>query len=174
MVFKMIKIITSSKFRWAMVIFWLIFIFSMSHLDVAKSWLLTGRVMVAIENTALNSEIKTDEMTKSEEIQYYSKSEQNMILLRKTAHVLEFLGLSISLAYALITNFKVNKAFIIAFVLSLIYAIFDEAHQLLVPGRRANLMDVGIDTVGILLGLIIFKSLHYWITAKKGKFIYEN
>ncbi len=43
----------------------------------------------------------------------------------------------------------------IAFSFSFLYAVGDEIHQYFVPKRYANVMDVGIDTVGILLALVI-------------------
>ncbi|MGM0653228.1 MAG: VanZ family protein [Bacillota bacterium] len=46
-----------------------------------------------------------------------------------------------------------------AFIVSLIYAVSDEIHQLFVPGRQASIADVGIDTAGILLGLLLVKAL---------------
>lgn len=46
-----------------------------------------------------------------------------------------------------------------AFILGFIYAVTDELHQLFVPGRQAAITDVGIDTAGILLGLLLVKGL---------------
>lgn len=50
--------------------------------------------------------------------------------------------------------------FPLAFVIALLYAIFDEWHQSLVPNREARLLDVGIDMVGMVtaLGLIWWRS----------------
>ena len=46
-----------------------------------------------------------------------------------------------------------------AFIFGFIYAVSDEIHQLFVPGRQASIADVGIDTAGILLGLLLVKVL---------------
>jgi VanZ family protein len=39
--------------------------------------------------------------------------------------------------------------------LSLLYAFSDETHQLFVPGREGKLTDVGIDAIGIAIGVIV-------------------
>ncbi len=172
----MLKIIKSKPFRWALVVFWLIFIFTMSHLDVAKSWMLTGRVMVAIEKNTVGTEVNTGGMTENEEISYYSKSENErvMILLRKTAHVIEFMGLSMSLIYALMRTHLVSKSMLLSFLISVGYAAFDEAHQLLISGRTANIRDVGIDSIGVVLGIILVRIILEVLSKRKGTLAYEN
>lgn len=42
----------------------------------------------------------------------------------------------------------------LALGLSILYAITDEIHQSIVPGRALRVFDVGIDTLGSLLGLL--------------------
>lgn len=71
-------------------------------------------------------------------------------------------------AYALLT-FLWLKSFagaesknnIFAFSLTLaglvFFAISDEIHQSFVPGRTASFMDIGLDLIGIVLGLWAFK-----------------
>ena len=49
-----------------------------------------------------------------------------------------------------------------AFVLSLLYAISDEFHQTLVPGRAGALTDVGFDALGALLAL----GLVWWFSRE--------
>lgn len=40
--------------------------------------------------------------------------------------------------------------------LAFAYALLDETHQLFVPGRTFQLSDLGLDGLGIVLGLLIF------------------
>jgi len=73
-------------------------------------------------------------------------------------------------AYALLT-FLWLKSFagtesknnIIVFFLILsglvLFAFADEIHQVFVPGRTASFMDIGLDLLGILFGLWVFKLL---------------
>lgn len=76
-------------------------------------------------------------------------------ILRKIAHVTEYAVLS----FLLKRNFH---GYVLTGLLSFAYAITDEIHQYFVPGRSGNFADLGIDAVGVLIGLIVY----YWITKK--------
>ena len=71
-------------------------------------------------------------------------------------------------AYALLTflwlkSFAVaeskNNIIVFSLILSglVLFAVSDEIHQSFVPGRTASFMDIGLDLLGILFGLWIFK-----------------
>lgn len=51
------------------------------------------------------------------------------------------------------------------------YAITDELHQFFVPGRSARIFDVGIDTLGVITGVLIYVVIRKTIeiTLKKYK-----
>lgn len=98
------------------------------------------------------------------------------VLLRKTVHLVEYAVLGALLWRALFnTPLAQRKAersdvkdpratsvswrgrsFPVALMIGLLYAIFDEWHQSLIPNREARLLDVVIDMAGIVaaLGLI--------------------
>lgn len=84
-------------------------------------------------------------------------------LIRKAAHAFAYFGLAV-LAYpvAVLTRLSlVNAAFCsLAFVFA--YAVSDELHQLVVPGRSGELRDVVIDTtagaVGILVTYLVYRA----------------
>jgi VanZ family protein len=46
-----------------------------------------------------------------------------------------------------------------AFLVSVLYAASDEYHQTFVPGRSGRLVDVGVDTIGALVALLVVGSL---------------
>lgn len=71
--------------------------------------------------------------------------------LRKLAHFSEFAILAM-LFYININN---DNKVIYSFVLSLIYSISDEIHQLFVPGRFCSIGDIVIDACGIIFGLFL-------------------
>lgn len=72
-------------------------------------------------------------------------------ILRKLAHILEFFILTV-LLYLLFINLKNNRVrYALPGILSFITACFDEVHQLFIPDRHGRFIDVGIDTLGILL-----------------------
>jgi VanZ family protein len=67
-------------------------------------------------------------------------------ILRKGAHMTEYAILAALLARAL------GRA-LPAFALAVAYSASDEFHQTFVRGRHGSPIDVGIDTIGILVGL---------------------
>lgn len=78
------------------------------------------------------------------------------VAVRKAAHIVEF-GILGALWYGFFYvspsgRFKPTTS---AFTVSVLYAVSDEVHQYFVPGRAARLYDVGFDTLGIVLGIII-------------------
>lgn len=77
-------------------------------------------------------------------------------LLRKIAHMGEFSVLTF-LLWLVVKRKKAGQTltFLIVFFCALDYAIFDEIHQLFVSGRSGNIFDVGIDSLGIMLAVVI-------------------
>ena len=72
------------------------------------------------------------------------------LVLRKIAHATEYAVLGALLVRA--TGRPRTAA-----VLGVLYAVSDEVHQGFVPGRHASPLDVGIDVVGVLLGVWIWQ-----------------
>ena len=77
-------------------------------------------------------------------------------ILRKMAHVFEYFILTFFLrrAFKDTLNADVFRLFIYPVILSFLYAVSDEFHQLFVPGRNGCARDVLIDGIGIF-GLYI-------------------
>jgi VanZ like family len=71
------------------------------------------------------------------------------LTLRKIAHAAEFAVLGALLARAL-GNGRIAAA------VGVLYAVSDEVHQSFVPGRMGSAVDVGIDAVGVLLGVFLW------------------
>lgn len=83
--------------------------------------------------------------------------------VRKFLHIFEFFILTI-LAYNSFGSYK--KAYFFAFF----YAISDELHQHFTPGRGPSPIDVLVDIIGVILGIIfIWKELNVHLpkTIKK-------
>lgn len=73
-------------------------------------------------------------------------------ILRKGAHILEFTVLFLLLLRVFDSqNLAPKKALLWAFVLAILYAIFDELHQAFIAGRVGAPSDVAIDSLGIFL-----------------------
>ncbi len=73
-------------------------------------------------------------------------------LLKKGGHVFAYAVLAILLQYAGLSSRW-------AFFLAVLYAISDELHQTQIAGRNGQPMDVAIDTVGIVIGVLLFHRL---------------
>lgn len=76
-------------------------------------------------------------------------------VVRKSAHCLEFTGLSFLFNLSLYVT-KNKPSFVFAVMLTSIYAATDEFHQLFVEGRSCQITDWAIDTAGAILGALGF------------------
>ncbi len=59
-----------------------------------------------------------------------------------------------------------TRAYLSAFIITLLYAISDEIHQSFVPTRHGKLLDVLIDTLGAVTMLLV---LRWWIGKQAKK-----
>jgi VanZ family protein len=75
--------------------------------------------------------------------------------MRKLGHFTEYLifGLLVTRALATPHGWRPRHA-VLAVALAASYAVTDELHQRFVPGRTAALGDVGIDTLGAVVGQV--------------------
>lgn len=75
--------------------------------------------------------------------------------IRKYAHLFEYfcLGISTALFFLELMRGQTVRPVVFSVVSSLLYACTDEWHQLYVPGRAGRISDVGIDLIGIVLGV---------------------
>ncbi|MGL5694844.1 MAG: VanZ family protein [Peptostreptococcaceae bacterium] len=85
--------------------------------------------------------------------QYGNKS----YVVRKLAHFSIYTCIGISMAYLIyLFSKRVFLSSILAFILSVVYAYYDEFRQLSVVGRSGSLKDVFIDSSGALTGICVF------------------
>ena len=78
-------------------------------------------------------------------------------ILRKLAHLAEYAILG-----ALLDRALRRPQLVVAVALAGLYAVTDEVHQLFVEGRHGSPLDVAIDTLGALLGVLL------WRRARRG------
>lgn len=81
--------------------------------------------------------------------------------VKKGAHMLAY-GLLASLYWWALRDGK--RPFATAFMLTVLYALSDEGHQFLIPGRNATWMDVMIDTAG---GVMALAAIRYRLQRKQ-------
>ena len=91
-------------------------------------------------------------------------------ILRKTAHYLEFacLGMCLSCLVRMLSE-KKNVRYLMPLLGGILVACTDETIQRFVPGRSGQLSDVGIDTLGVITGIVIISLIQI---CKKQKFNY--
>jgi VanZ family protein len=73
-------------------------------------------------------------------------------ILRKLAHLAEYAVLGLLLDRALR-----RPHVVVAVALAGLYAVTDEVHQRFVEGRHGSPVDVGIDTLGALIGVLLWR-----------------
>ena len=109
-----------------------------------------------ISNGVLRKIIDVFPYTKglSEEIKIKMVEHGNPII-RKLAHfsIYALVGVWI-MAFMSTFDIKLYKKWIISMLVGVLYAASDEFHQSFVPGRGPSIVDVGIDSLGVLTGII--------------------
>ena len=85
--------------------------------------------------------------------------EQSGLNLATLYHLAIFFAFTFFLTLSIKTKNLNKKTIAIIFLISLIYAISDEFHQLFVIGRFASIKDIIIDMIGSSLAILILKIL---------------
>ena len=142
-----------------LVILWMGVIFYYSNMVSYKSDETSDKV---IDSTVLKiAKYFKSDLTEEQEYNIYRYS---VYPVRKYAHVIEYLILYILVfLYIDCYNISTRNKLIYAFCICLVYACSDEIHQLFVPGRTGRVIDIFIDSIGSLIGLVLF----YFIKNKK-------
>jgi VanZ family protein len=77
------------------------------------------------------------------------------LLIKKSAHFIGYGLLALAFEFGLAPFLELRSSKCLAFLLAVLYAVSDEVHQSLVPGRHPWWGDVLIDACGALVGLAI-------------------
>lgn len=141
-----------------LIILWMGVIFSFSSDDADKSTIKSDGVIIKITETALNKKLSDKEKK-----EYTTKY---IVPVRKSAHFTLYFILGI-LVLLFVKDFTVinYKVVLISIIVVLLYSISDEVHQLFVPGRSGEVLDVMIDTMG---GFISCNILYLIYRRKRG------
>ena len=148
---------------WILVILWMITIFYLSSMN--------SEVSNTKSKTTINKVVTTTIETTNKDI---SQDKVNSIVnilnkpLRKCMHSIVFFILVVLLINAFYnTNIRNYKAYVFSIIISFIYACTDEYHQLFVLGRTGQFTDVLIDTIGVLLGCLVFYGVYRVINKNR-------
>lgn len=139
-------------FPWLPVTLWMALIFFLSHQPAAQSSGLSSGITEMIMNVI--EKIAPNMAFDFESFHHF---------IRKNAHFFAYLVLGVLVANA-IRGYK-GKTVALAMLVCVLYAISDEVHQLFIPGRAGQVMDVLIDSAGAGVG-ILFYQLTYLFRKK--------
>lgn len=157
------------------VIAWMTAVFIFSSQDGIQTLNTSGAVIHTIEKTINNDESQVESHTNKIEAdtnktQKYKYSSEVQKIVRKNAHCILYTigGVVISVFFSAL-NFNKRKLIVWTSLTGFLYAVSDEIHQRYVPGRTSSVVDVAIDTTGVIIGLIIFMIILKLTTKRIGK-----
>lgn len=156
------KVITRTIFLILMIVNCII-IFIFSNQNGEESGNLSGSILKDIIDVLPN----TKELDESEKEILVEKFQ---VVIRKGAHfsIYTLLGF-LTMGFVNTFNIDNKKKVIFSFLFGVLYAVTDEIHQLFSSGRTAKLLDVGIDSLGVIFGILIISFIIYLINRKKDK-----
>ena len=133
---------------WLLVITWMAIIFYLSHQPATESSELSGGITEVIIRIA---ETITSPFEVNIEVLNH--------IVRKGAHFFAYFILGL-LVMNKLRWYKIHgyQRIVLSFIITVLYAISDEVHQLFIPGRSGEAIDVLIDGAGASVGIML-----YWI-----------
>lgn len=145
-----------TKLFWipAVVLMTIIFYFSSQPAEVSGN--LSGGISYRIVRLAADV---TGQEWKEQEVLLLAEKLDYPI--RKMAHLTEYALLGMAVALGGVhgsgwSSYSIKKQYFLVQVIGSLYATGDEMHQLFVPGRAGLVADVLIDSLGILIGWLVF------------------
>lgn len=129
------------QYKYLLLLGWMTLIFFLSAEGADNSKARSG-VIVGFLKNSLNLDFADDFLS---------------FLTRKAAHIIAYFILGI-LIYSIIKtyNLTARRTIVLGIMLTFFYAVFDEIHQLFVPGRSGEIRDVFIDTAAASAGICLY------------------
>lgn len=141
---------------WVIVVAWALFIFTLSHQPAHVSRDVSLATTAIVKETVQT--INPDRVVEMRDLHS---------TVRQLAHVFLYLVLGVLLVYSLGQRSGVRlRHALVAMIFCILYAISDEIHQMYVPGRTAEVVDVVYDGAGAAAGILIY----VWIYRLFGPF----
>lgn len=132
------------------IIIWMIIVFMFSMENGNKSANTSKTTTIKIVNIIT----KNLSITEQEKNDIVDKLDP---IIRKLAHyTLYTIGGILIINYTDKLDIEKRKKIIYAIIIGILYAITDEIHQYFVPSRSGRILDVCIDTAGVITGIVIF------------------
>ena len=134
-----------------LIIIWMITVFMFSNQNGDESQKTSNAVTkVIVRILTFNQDI-----TEEQEL----KSIENLdFVIRKLAHYsIYLLGGILIWGYINTFDIALKKKIIISIIIGAAYATFDELHQYFIANRSANIIDVSIDSIGVITGVALMQ-----------------
>ena len=152
-------------FNIILIVIWMITVFMFSGQKGEDSGNTSGRFTELIIRVLTGKSVDTNDST----IQMIET------IIRKLAHYTIYtIGGFLIMNYAYTIDKKIKKKILYSICFGGGYAITDELHQFFVPDRSARLFDVGIDTLGVITGVVIYLLLRKCVQIVINKNKAEN
>ena len=116
------------------------------------SWALVIICMAVIFSLSAQTAGESSEV--SGQLIFMMKLNISQDFIRTVAHFLEYTGLAVLIFNALYQTFGYQRPFV-ALIVSSLYAVSDEIHQLFVEGRAFQISDIVIDSLGAAGGITV-------------------
>ena len=135
---------------------WCLLIFSFSNQNGTVSENSSSRILLLLNNILkiFNNNIDL------------TKSLVATFIIRKLAHIFLYFVLFIISNYVS-CSYNIKKRYLYSLLFCLIYATSDEIHQLFINERSFGIIDIIIDFIGSLIGLLLIKLRERRIYYKK-------
>lgn len=133
-----------------LVIIWMIAVFRFSN----EPGTVSSNTSLGFTRKVINVFVSKTNLSKEEKENLIERLEP---IARKLAHYsLYTFGGVLIINFVNTYKLKMNKKVSISIIIGALYAISDEIHQVFIEGRSGSVKDVGIDTLGVITGVIIF------------------
>ena len=152
-------------FNIILIVIWMITVFMFSGQKGEDSGNTSGRFTELIIRVLTGKSVDTNDST----IQMIET------IIRKLAHYTIYtIGGFLIMNYAYTIDKTLKEKILYSICFGGGYAITDELHQFFVPDRSARLFDVGIDTLGVITGVVIYLLLRKCVQIVINKNKAEN
>lgn len=132
---------------------------------IALSWAAVIACMAVIFSLSAQTADESSEV--SGWLLFIMKLNVSQDFIRTCAHFLEYAGLGVLVFNAFYQTFGYFRP-VISFIISALYAVSDEIHQLFVDGRAFQFSDMAIDSLGAASGIIVLIILIKLVLKIKG------
>lgn len=150
---------TKVIFYWIFVFIWMgvIFYFSSKPANESdtQSYFAIDKINIVLNTLGIKAQLAAEKWN---------------FVVRKLAHATEYAFLGILLYFAFSVSFEIKKKVILfSFIISFLYAITDEIHQIFVPGRACRIMDIIIDASGAIMGILFMLAIKTLLSSLIGR-----